>query len=416
MTNINQNFSEIIKRRTDFPSLNRIHNGYPIAYLDGPGGTQVPQQVIDEMVKYYTTCNANHDGKFVTSVESDRIIEESRQSMAVMLNAESGNNISFGANMTTLTFSLSKAIGRMFKPGEEILITQLDHEANRGPWLNLRENGIVVREVKLNADGILDYDDFKNKINKKTRLVSMGLASNALGTVNNIPLIKELADQVGAWLLIDAVHFVPHFPVNLKELDVDFFLCSAYKFYGPHVGILYSKTGLLDQMSTDRLRTQIQRSPFMIETGTLNHAALAGVNAAVEYIASFGTGNDLRTKAVSAMKHIYSYEHTLATCLYQSLINMEGVKVYGPAFNEPLRAPTISFTLDGMKPVEICSFLNEKGICVWDGHFYAIRPVEVLGLLEKGGLTRAGISLYNTQEEIDRFLEGIHELITTHRK
>jgi len=284
MTNTNQNFREIIKRRTDFPSLNRIHNGYPIAYLDGPGGTQIPQQVIDAMVKYYTTCNANHNGRFITS--------------------QGAGNISFGANMTTLTFSLSKAIGNILKPGEEVIITQLDHEANRGPWLNMQENGIVVREVKLKPDGILDYDDFKNKINEKTRLVAMGLASNALGTVNNISLVRKLTDQVGAWLLIDAVHYVPHLPVDVKELKVDFLLCSAYKFYGPHVGILYSKTGLLDELKADRLRTQTQHSPYIIETGTLNHAALAGVKAAVEYIASFGTGSDFRTNVVTAMQRI----------------------------------------------------------------------------------------------------------------
>ncbi len=416
MKNIDLNYKDIIQRRNDFPSLDRTHNGYPLVYLDGPGGTQVPQQVIDAMVKYYTTCNANHNGRFITSQESDAIIEESREAMATLLNAESAGNISFGANMTTMTFSLSKAISRILKPGEEILITQLDHEANRGPWLNLQENGIVVREVKLKPDGILDYDDFKNKINEKTRLAAMGLASNALGTVNNIPLIRELTTQVGAWLLIDAVHYVPHLPVDVKELKVDFLLCSAYKFYGPHVGILYSKTGLLDELKTDRLRTQKQHSPYIIETGTLNHAALAGVKAAVEYIASFGTGSDFRTNVVTAMQRIYSYEHKLAHYLYEGLSGINRVTIYGPSFSELKRAPTISFTLDGVKPPEICSFLNEKGICVWDGHFYAIRPVEVLGLLEKGGLTRAGISLYNIQEEIDRLLEEIKKIIKAQTK
>lgn len=378
-------YANIIKRRNDFPSLKRKINGYQLAYLDGPGGSQVPQTVIDEISAYYKTCNANTHGFFITSRESDKIVEQAREYSAAFLGAESGDCISFGANMTSLNFSLSKAIGRLLHKGDEIVITQLDHEANRGPWLNLRENGVVIREVILKQDGTLDYEDFNKKINEKTRLVAMGLASNALGTVNNVNLIRQLTYEVGALLAVDAVHYAPHFPIDAKSLGVDFLMCSAYKFYGPHVGILYSKLGLLEQLQTDRLRTQSPKVPYRIETGTLNHAAIAGVKSAIDYISTFGEGNVLRSKLVSGMEHIGTYENFLAKKLYNGLKRIEGVKIYGLSFDPLQRAPTISFTVDGAAPSEVCAAIGERGICIWDGHFYAVRAVEVLGLLEKGG-------------------------------
>lgn len=404
------NFKNIIERRKDFPSLKRTVNDVQLAYLDGPGGTQVPKQVIDAMVSYYENSNSNTHGYFATTKETDKVIEEARNAMKDFLVAESINEISFGQNMTTLNFSLSNAIGRLLNPGDEILITQLDHEANRGPWLNLRENGIIVREIKIKNDCTLDYDDLKEKLNERTRLVAVGIASNAFGTVNDIPLIRELTYKSGAWLMVDAVHYAPHFPIDVKALGVDFLICSAYKFYGPHVGILYAKEGLLDQLQPDRLRTQDQRAPNRIETGTLNHAALAGVKAAVDYISSIGTGKNKREKLVTAMERIHQYEFHLAALLYDGLKETAGVTVYGLSFESTQRAPTISFTLEGYDPVEVCTYLGEKGICAWDGNFYAIRPVEVLGLLEQGGLTRAGISLYNTEEDIKRFILVVNEL------
>ncbi len=410
MKSVKNSFSEIIKRRDDFPSLKRTVNGFKLAYLDGPGGSQVPQQVINAISGYYKKCNANTHGYFITSAESDKIIEEAREKSAVFLGAENAGCISFGANMTTLNFSLSRAIARSMREGDEIIITQLDHEANRGPWLNLREKGIVVREVTLKQDGTLDYADFISKINEKTRLAAVGLASNALGTVNNIKLIRQLTYEAGALLAVDAVHYAPHFPVDVKELGVDFLICSAYKFYGPHVGILYSRPGLLEQLQTDRLRTQSPRAPYRIETGTLNYAAIAGVKSAVDYIASFGGGKTLREKIVSAMGKIGEYEHYLARNLYGGLKRIKGVKVYGVPFDAGLRAPTVSFTIDGIEPSEACRMLGDKGICVWDGHFYAVRAVEVLGLYEKGGLIRAGISLYNTEDDIKRLLNGVKEI------
>ncbi len=405
-----EQFKEIIKRRNDFPSLNKKVYGYPLAYLDGSGGSQVPTKVIEAISDYYKNSNANTHGYFVTSIESDEIIYQARKTAADFLGAENAECISFGANMTTLNFSLSKAIGRSLQKGDEIVITQLDHEANRGPWLNLREQGIIIREVLLKQDGTLDYFDFKEKINERTKLVAMGLSSNALGTVNNVKLVRQLTYEAGALLMVDAVHYAPHFSIDVKSFGVDFLICSAYKFYGPHVGILYSREGLLEQFQTDRLRTQDPKAPNRIETGTLNHAAIAGVKAAIEYISSFGEGNSFRSKLVDAMKRINSYEHHLASYLYDELKKVNGVTVYGQPFDDQLRAPTVSFTIDGIEPSEACKNFGEKGICVWDGNFYAIRAVEVLGLFEKGGLIRAGISLYNTIDEVHRLLTEVKSI------
>jgi cysteine desulfurase family protein (TIGR01976 family) len=366
--------------------------------------------VIDAIVRYYSTCNANTHGQFPTTQESDSLLGETRDFTAIFLGAAGRRCISFGANMTTLNFSLSKAIGRSLREGDEILITQLDHEANRGPWLSLRERGIVVREIRVKSDATLDYDDLAGKVNEKTRLVAMGLASNAFGTVNDISIPRELTYKVGAWLLVDAVHYAPHFAIDAELMGVDFLLCSAYKFYGPHVGILYSREGLLERLETDRLRTQDQQAPHRIETGTLNHAAVAGVKAAIEYIASIGTGPDMRVQVVDAMRRIGVHERTLARMLYDGLRKIAGVTVRGPSFNSTLRAPTVSFTVEGKRPEDVCGELGEKGICAWDGHFYAIRPMELLGLYERGGVTRVGVSLYTTVEEIERLLAEVERI------
>ncbi len=312
--------------------------------------------------------------------------------------------------MTTLTFSLSRAFGRSLKRGDEIVITELDHEANRGPWLALREQGIIVREAAVRHDATLDYDDFREKINERTQLVAMGLASNAFGTVNDISRIREITARFGALLVVDAVHFAPHFPIDAVAMGVDLLLCSAYKFYGPHVGILYAREGLLDRLETDRLRTQDQHAPYRIETGTLNHAAIAGVKAAVEYIAALGIGTDLRSQVIDGMQTLSIHERALGTMLYHGLKGIPKTRVYGQSFDVPRRAPTVSFTLEGKTAAEISAHLADRGICTWDGHFYAIRPMEVMGLLDQGGVTRAGISLYTTDEEITRLLNEIRHL------
>ena len=381
-----------------------------MTYLDGPGGTQVPQSVIDAMVDYYNTSNANSHGAFVTANETDQTIWSMREHMAAFLGAEGPENISIGQNMTTLNFSLARALSKVFKPGEEVLITQLDHEANRGPWLTLRDFGIKVREVVLNKDGRLDYDDFRQKINENTRLVAMGMSSNAIGTVNDFKLVRELTYQYNAWLLLDAVHYAPHFSIDVQGIGCDFLICSAYKFYGPHVGLLYTKPGLLDRLPTDRLRTAGQTAPESIETGTLNHAAIAGVRAAVDFIASLGSGDSLRDKVVNAFESINTHEHGLASYLFNELKGINGLTLIGQDFSSKQRTPTLSFTLEGKTPLQVCEHLAKSNICAWDGHFYAIRAIESLGLLEHGGVTRLGISVYNTKEEMDITLDEIKKI------
>jgi cysteine desulfurase family protein (TIGR01976 family) len=401
--------NENIRCRADFPSLQRSSNGQPLAFLDGPAGTQVPKPVIEAISGYYKTCNANTHGSFVTSQESDAVVTGAREAMAAFLGAPSAREISFGANMTSLNFSLSRALLRTMKPGDEIVITELDHEANRGPWLNLQEHGIVVREVAMLPDGTLDYDDFAAKIGEKTRLVAMGWASNAFGTVNDVFRVRELAKKAGARLLVDAVHYAPHFPIDVVALDCDFLLCSVYKFYGPHVGVLYARPGLLDTIPTDRLVTQDPHAPERIETGTQNHAALAGVNAAVEYAATWGRWTTARDRVVDAKKSIAEWERSLAGYYYENVKTIPRVRVIGPGFSGE-RAPTVSIAVDGMKAADVASRLGAKGIAVWDGHFYAWKAIEKLGLTEQGGVVRTGISMYNTRGEVDRLLNALKEI------
>jgi cysteine desulfurase family protein (TIGR01976 family) len=392
------------KVRTQFPSLSRTHNNIPLTYLDAPAGTQVPQSVIESISHYYKTSNANTHGEFLTTNETDAVITAMRKAMALLLGAEGPETISIGQNMTTLNFALARGIARNLRPGDEVLITQLDHEGNRGPWLMLRDFGINVREVKLLPGGILDEDDFADKVNEKTKLVAVGLASNALGTVNNVRLARELAYKAGAWLMLDAVAYAPHFKINVQELGCDFLLCSAYKFYGPHVGVLYSRPGILDRVKTDRLRTALQYAPEKIETGTLNHAAIAGVTACVNFIASLGSDiND-------AYKQIGAHERKLAIRLFDGVNKIKGAKVIGQDFASEHRAPTVSFTLEGKTPTEVCRHLAKQNIFAWDGSFYALRAIEVLGLAEKGGVTRIGMAVYNTTEEIDKTLDVLKTL------
>ena len=396
--------------REDFPSLRRRHGDRPLAFLDGPAGSQVPEAVIDAIVGYYGTSNANTHGLFPTSRETDALLAGARSRVASFLGSATPETISFGASMTTLTFSLSRALARAWTAGDEVVITALDHEANRGPWLRLEEHGIRIREVALRPDGCLEADDFERLINSRTRLVAMGLASNALGTVNDVALARRLSSRVGALLVLDAVHYAPHFAVDVEALDCDFLLCSAYKFYGPHVGVLYSRPGLLDTVDTDRLRTQDQAAPYRIETGTLNHAAIAGVKAAVDYIAEFGDGSDTRARLVDAMSVIGAHERRVANHLYDRLCDIPGVTIWGPDFAEAHRAPTVSITIEGLRPDEVAVRLGDQGLQVWDGDFYAARAIESLGLDAAGGVLRTGVLAYNTVDEVDRLADAIAAL------
>lgn len=402
-------FTETAARaaREHFPALRRTLDGRPLAFLDGPAGTQVPEGVIDAVAGYYRTSNANTHGRFVTSRESDETMLAARRAMAAFLGAPDWQTVSFGQNMTTLAYSLAHAFGRLFAPGDRVVVTQLDHEANRGPWLGLEERGVVVREVRMLPDGTLDMDDFAAAVDERTRLVAVGSAANALGTVNDVATVGALCRRSGAWLLVDAVHHAPHFPQDVAALEPDFLLCSPYKFYGPHVGVLYTRPGLLEKLPVDRLRVHDAEAPWRIETGTLNHAAFAGVTAAVEYLASWGEGADLRARVVSAMEAIAAYEHALAREYFERVREVPGVTVHGPGFDSPRRAPTVSITVEGVPAAEVAGHLGEEGVQVWDGDFYAPRPVEVLGLAERGGLLRAGISLYNTAEEVARLVDGV---------
>jgi cysteine desulfurase family protein (TIGR01976 family) len=398
-----------IRCRADFPSLCRKHNGHNLAYFDGPGGTQVPQVVIDAVSEYYCRCNSNTHGAFVTTQESDEILHEARTALADFLGVpgkDGWRSVSFGANMTTINFALSYAIAKHLHEGDEVVITELDHEANRGPWLNLKQYGIVVKEVKLHNTGVLDYEDLQEKVTDKTKILAIGISSNALGTVNDIAKARKISRDVGAYLVLDAVHYAPHHPLDVETLDADFLICSGYKFYGPHVGVLYSRPGLLDGLSTDALSTQESYAPFKFETGTLNHASIAGMLATVNYIASLGIGSTRREKVISAMTAIAEYEHVLAKRYFEEAKKIPGVTVWGTGFNVH-RVPTVSITIDGIEPQDAARQLGDAGLCLWAGSFYAAKAIEVLGLKERGGVLRTGISLYNIDEEVDRLLNGI---------
>jgi cysteine desulfurase family protein (TIGR01976 family) len=396
--------------RADFPALQRRDGAHELVFLDGPGGSQVPAAVIQAMVDFYQTCNVNTHGSFPPSREVDRRMDLARATLAEFLGAAGPQCISFGQNMTTLNYALSAAIGRSLGVGDEILITQLDHEANRGPWLRLAERGAVIKEVRLEASGELDAADLEAKITPRTRLFALGASSNALGTVNDIALARRLTHAVGALLVVDAVHYAPHFPLDVRALDMDFLLCSGYKFYGPHVGVLYSKPGALERLPTDRLSVQNQAAPYRIETGTLNHAAIDGLRAAVDYLAGWGAGSTLRERLLDAMSGICDYEHRLAKVYHDEVRRLPGVQVWGPDFATRRRAPTVSITLAKHTAATAAAALGARGICVWDGHFYAARAIEVLGLAGRGGLLRTGISMYTTERDIGRLLEGIAAL------
>ena len=401
---------DINKIRKQFPSLSRLVNNNKIIYLDGPAGTQVPQNVIDGVSDYYKTSNANVHGEFITSKETDKIMDSTRTKAASLLGAESASCISIGQNMTSLCFSLTHAFSKTFSAGDEVVITELDHEANRGPWKILEDVGVIIKEVNLLDDGTLDYEDFENKITNKTVLVAMGMSSNAIGTLNDFKRIRNFIKNKKCYFLLDAVHYAPHFSIDVKEFGCDFLLCSAYKFYGPHIGILYSKPSLLDKLDTDNLMVQNQNSPYKIETGTLNHAACNGVSKAIDFISTLGEGNTYRDKLVDAYKKLGAHEYKLASLLYKKLNTMEKITVIGKDFSNKKRTPTVSFTHKHKTPNEICKILGENNICAWAGHFYALKAIQKLKLEKIGGVTRLGICVYNTEEEIRKTIDLISKI------
>ena len=397
--------------RSEFPSLlTQDEKGNQVVYLDGPGGTQVPTSVIESISDYYKECNANTHGEFLSSKKTDEIMDNMREKVSVFLGAESKGCISIGQNMTTLSYSLARAFSKIFKQGDEVIITELDHEANRGPWKTLENIGVKLIEVKLLNDGTLDYNDFKNKINDKTVLVAMGMSSNAIGTLNDFMQIRDYLKNHNALFLLDAVHYAPHFSIDIDDLGCDFLLCSAYKFYGPHVGLLYSKPGLLEKIQPERLVVQDQFAPFIIETGTLNHAACNGVAAAIDFIASIGDGKTYKEKLIDAYNSLGKHEFKLASYLYSELKKLNKIDVIGTDFKSVKRTPTVSFVHDEFTANEVCQKLAQENICAWDGHFYALKAIQVLGLEEKGGVVRLRISAYNSLDEINRTVEAISKI------
>lgn len=392
--------------RSDFPALARRIDGEPIAWFDAPGGTQVPQTVIDAVSRVYRECNVNLGGAFETSREAGQVVQAARAAAADFLGASTPAQISLGANMTTLNFALARALGRRLQPGDEIIVTALDHEANRGPWLGLAERGAVVQEARIRPDGTLDIDHLASLVSPRTKIIAAGIASNALGTVTPFAPIRELAQAYGALTVVDAVHYAAHLPLDFEALGCDFLLCSAYKFYGPHVGVLCSRAGLLDTLEPDRLSVQYQEAPHRIETGTPNIAALAGISAAIDYLAGLGAGASRRERLLDAMQSLADYEHGLAAQYAAGLDDLPGVHCHGPALATWPRAPTVSFArARGVAP--LAAELARQGIQVWHGHFYARRVIESLGLTDQGGLLRVGFALYNTPNEVDRLLAAL---------
>ena len=395
--------------RRHFPALERVHNGYPVAYFDGPGGTQVPRFVVERMNDYLYHHNANTHWAYPTSAETDAAIEHAREVCADFLNA-SPSEIAFGANMTTLTYHLSRALGQRYSAGDEIVVTELDHHANVDPWRRLAvERGVTVRTVRMDtATGKLVDEDLERFISPKTKVVAIGAASNALGTINDLEKIVAMGHSVGALVFVDAVHYVPHELLDVRKLDCDFVGMSAYKFYGPHVGVMFAKRELLEQIDFPKLEPAPDYAPENAETGTQNQEGMVGAAAAVDYLASLGERTSRRQSLVDVFGEMHSRSMGLFERLWNALSSMPRVTVYGPPPGSP-RTATLSFTIDGVTSTDAARRLAEKGLFLSHGDFYALTVVKRLGL-EPEGLIRAGCACYTTEEEIDRLIEGVSEL------
>ena len=402
--------------REQFPSLQLKVNGQQAAFLDGPAGTQVPQQVMDAVQKYFIEANANTYGAFPTSRRTNEVISAARAAMADLFNC-SPEEVVFGQNMTTITFALSRAIGRELKPGDEILLTALDHDANYSPWKALEEKGLVIRTVDIReADCTLDLDDLKRKLSTKTKLVAVGYASNIVGTINPIAAITQLAHAVGAMTYVDAVHYAPHGPIDVKALDCDFLVCSPYKFFGPHMGTLHGKKEHLERFKPYKVRPATDTVPECWETGTQVQELIAGIHAAVEYIAELGrrcspSSTNRRDALLAAYRSTVAYERTLLTKLIAGLLEIRGVRFFGISdpnrFDE--RCSTVSFRLPKGTPTEAATFLGERGIFTWDGNFYALNFTERFDVEKSGGVLRVGLVHYNTVEEVKHLLAALKE-------
>ena len=438
--------------RAQFPSLAQTVNGHPAAFLDGPGGTQVPQRVIDAISNYLRRDNANTGGAYATSRHTDAMIAEARSAMADFLHC-AADEIAFGPNMTTLTYAMSRAIGRELKPGDEMVVTRLDHDANVSPWLQMAEDrGVTVRWAEIHdEDCTLDMADLASKINPNTKLVAAGYASNAVGTINPVKEIVRLAHAAGALAYIDAVHYGPHGLIDVAALDCDFLVCSTYKFFGPHMGVLFGKREHLQRLRPYKVRPNTNAIPNCWEWGTLNHECIAGIAACVEYIAGLGRGltngasngatnmrvphpsgfskggndaagtsgvNERRAAIEAAYTAIHEHEHGLLERVMAGLKQIPNLKIYGitnPArFHE--RCATLAIRVvdrnDGHTPLELATKLGERGIFTWDGNYYALNLTEHLDVEKSGGFLRIGLVHYNTAEEVDRLLAALGEIVS----
>jgi len=392
--------------RHQFPALERQHAGRPVAYFDGPGGTQVPRGVVAAMSDYLYHHNANTHWSYPSSVETDAMIAGAREAFADFLGA-AADEIAFGANMTTLTFHLARALGRDWGPGDEIVVTELDHHANIAPWQAVaRDRGVTLRPVAVDpATGTLRWSDLEAALGPRTRLLAIGAASNALGTITDVTRAAALARAAGALCFVDAVHFAAHGRVDVARIGCDFLACSSYKFYGPHVGILYGRREQVAGLDVPRLEPAPDTPPERLETGTLNHEGIAGARAAVEFLASLGEGATRRQRLETAAARLHHHGQALVEQLWSGLERIPGVTLYGPPPSQP-RTPTVSFTLRGVPSETVARRLADQAIFVSNGDFYAATVVKRLGLADEG-LVRAGCACYTSEEEVARLIDGV---------
>jgi cysteine desulfurase family protein (TIGR01976 family) len=404
--------------RSQFPSLAQTVDGHPATFLDGPGGTQVPQRVIDAISGYLKSSNANTAGAYATSRQTDGMIAGARSAMADFLNCDA-DEIVFGQNMTSLTFAMSRSIGRELGPGDEIVVTHLDHDANISPWQALEERGVKVRFAEIDeTDCTLEMDDLARKITSQTKLVAAGYASNAVGTINNVKEIVRRAHSVGAMAYIDAVHYAPHGPIDVRALDCDFLVCSTYKFFGPHMGVLYGKREHLQRLQPYKIRANTNAVPFRWEWGTLNHECIAGITACVEYLADLGrhvdpSASNRRSALLAAYKVIQNHERELMENLIAGLLAIPGLTLYGISDPQQFhrRCPTVAVRVEGHTPLELATKLGARGIFTWDGNYYALNLTERLDVEKDGGFLRIGLVHYNMIKEVDRLLAALKEIV-----
>lgn len=400
---------DVARLRAAFPALARNHAGLPVAYFDGPGGTQVPRAVVDAMTDYLYHHNANTHWAYPTSAETDRLIDDARAVLADFLGA-APDEIAFGANMTTLTLHLARALARGWAPGDEIVVTELDHRANVDPWREAaRDRGLVVRMARVDtATGTLDHEHLRAQIGPRTRLVAVGAASNALGTVTDVAAVAALAREAGALSFVDAVHHAPHHLVDVGAIGCDFLACSAYKFHGPHVGALYGRRDLVAALDAPKLVCSPDAPPERLETGTGNHEGIVGAAAAVDFLAALGEGATRRERLASAFAALHGRGQRLVERLWAGLAAVDGVTLYGPPPDRP-RTPTVAFTVRGHDAESVTRRLADRAVWVSHGDFYASTVVDRLGLAHDG-LVRAGCACYTTEEEVERLVEGVRGL------